>query len=152
MSNKKIKRDNSLSVQHIMVIDILHTANWLEEKISGIIKSNDITHHQYNILKNVYSASPEPMSVLEIKETIMFKNSDVTGLLDRLVNKGLLDRKTCPQNRRKIDITISNEGKKLVESIQPELNDAFNGKYVDNISKEESIKISEILRKIRRNK
>lgn len=151
MASKKIKRDQSLSVQHIMVIDILHTANWLEEKLIRILKSFEITHQQFNIIKIVYSANPDPLSVLEIKESIMFKKSDVTRLLDRLVKKGYLERKTCEQNRRKVDISISESGKKLVEQIQPELNKAFNGNYVSNINKGEALATSEVLRKVRKN-
>ncbi len=135
-----------------MVIDIFHTANFLEEKITEILRNFDLTHQQYNILKNVYSASPDAMSVAEISETTMFKNSDVTRLLDRLVRKELLNRETCKMNRRKVDITVSSTGKAMVEQIQPLLNEAFNGRYVFNIADSDAENTREILRKIRRNK
>ncbi len=152
MNSYKIKKDTSLTAQHKMVIDIFHTANFLEEKITEILRNFDLTHQQYNILKNVYSASPDAMSVAEISETTMFKNSDVTRLLDRLVRKELLNRETCKMNRRKVDITVSSTGKAMVEQIQPLLNEAFNGRYVFNIADSDAENTREILRKIRRNK
>lgn len=150
MANKKIKRDKSLSAQHIMVIDIFHTASKLEDVISEILKDYEITHQQYNIIKNVYSASPDPLSVMEIKETTMFRNSDITRLIDRLVAKELLIRKVCPENRRKIDITIAKKGMQYVEQIQPKLNEAFNGLYTSEISIEDGLKTTEVLRSLRK--
>lgn len=147
----KIKKDPSITKQHRMVIDIIHTAQWLDERITPILKDFGITHPQFNILKNVQAASPEPLSVNEIKDTIMFKNSDVTRLLDRLVKKQMLTRETCLNNRRKVDIRITNKGTKTVNSITPKIIERFNKFCEDQISVEEALATSEILRLIRKN-
>ena len=146
----KIKKDPNISKQMRMVIDIIHTANWLDDKISGILKVFGITHPQFNILKNIQAAHPEPLSVKEIKETIMFTNSDVTRLVDRLVKKGLLQRNTCSSNRRKMDIFITEKGTIMLNNISPEFQKAF-GNTVDNeITIYDALKTSDILRLIRK--
>lgn len=146
----KIKKDPAISKQMRMVIDVIHTANWLEEKISGILSGFGITHPQFNILKNIQAAHPEPLSVKEIKESIMFTKSDVTRLVDRLVNKGLLSRNTCPANRRKMDISMTKKGTKMLNDITPEFQKAF-GNYVDKeISVADALTTSDILRLIRK--
>lgn len=146
----KIKKDPAISKQMRMVIDVIHTANWLEEKISGILSGFGITHPQFNILKNIQAAHPEPLSVKEIKESIMFTKSDVTRLIDRLVNKGLLIRNTCPANRRKMDISMTKKGTKMLNDITPEFQKAF-GNYVDKeISVADALTTSDILRLIRK--
>ncbi len=146
----KIKKDSTINKQQRMIIDIIHTANWLDERISKILKGYGITHPQFNILKNVQAAHPEPLSVKEIKDTIMFTNSDVTRLIDRLVNKGLLHRNTCHVNRRKVDINITKEATEMLGKIAIEFNERFGNFYESEISIEEALRTSDILRLIRK--
>ncbi|NOY49314.1 MAG: MarR family transcriptional regulator [Chlorobi bacterium] len=147
--SSKIKKDPRISKQQRMVIDIFHTSNYLDDKMSKVLKTFGITHPQFNIVKNLQAAYPEAMSVKEIKETIMFKNSDVTRLLDRLVNKGLLERNTCPVNRRQVDIKITDKGSKLIDSIMDRFNDTMDNFFEDIVTKEEALRTSEILRRLR---
>ena len=146
----KIRKDSNISKQQRMVIDIIHTANWLDARITRILKKYGITHPQFNILKNVQAAHPEPLSVKEIRDTIMFTNSDITRLIDRLVNKELLHRETCSVNRRKVEICITNRATQMLDIISKELLDTFSDFYESQISVEEALHISEILRLIRR--
>lgn len=146
----KIKKDPTISKQQRMVIDIIHTANWLDDRITGILKGYGITHPQFNILKNVQAAHPEPLSIKEIKESIMFKKSDVTRLVDRLVNKGLLSRNICPDNRRKMDVSITNKANHILDEISWMYRKKFGNFFEKEISIEEALRISEILRMIRK--
>lgn len=146
----KIKRDPAISKQMRMVIDVIHTANWLDEKISAILNGFGITHPQFNILKNIQAAHPEPLSVKEIKESIMFTKSDVTRLIDRLVNKDLLIRNTCPVNRRKMDISMTKKGTEMLNDISPEFQIAFGNSIDKEISVTEALNTSDILRIIRK--
>ncbi len=145
----KIKRDPTITPQQRMVIDIIHTANWVDDKMSKVLKDYGITHAQFNILKNVQAAYPEPLSVKEIRDTIMFTNSDVTRLIDRLVNKELLCRNTCEINRRKVDINITEKGTRMLNRLNPELKEEFDHFFEMIISREEALRTSEILRLIR---
>ena len=145
----KIKKDPTITKQHRMIIDIIHTANNIDERITRILKRYDITHPQFNILKNVQAASPEPLSAKEIKETMLFSNPDISRLIDRLVKKELLCRKECPVSRRQVDITITEKGTETLNKIMPEFYNEFNNFYKDDITIEESLKTSEILRFIR---
>lgn len=146
----KIKKDPNISKQQRMVIDIIHTANWLDDRITRVLKKYGITHPQFNILKNVQAAHPEPLSVKEIRETIMFTNSDISRLIDRLVNKELLHRETCTVNRRKVEIRITKSATSMLDIITSELKESISNFYESQISVEESLHISEILRLIRR--
>jgi DNA-binding MarR family transcriptional regulator len=147
--SSKIKRDPNISMQHRMIIDIFHTSSWLDEKMTEFLKNYEITHPQFNILKNVYSAQPQALSVQEIRETMIFKGSDVTRLLDRLVSKDLLCRQTCELNRRKVDITISKKGIEVIDDIMKNLGSIFNSFYIDSINEKKATEVSEILRSIR---
>jgi len=146
----KIKKDPRISKQQRMVIDIFHTANYLDDKFSKILKEYGITHPQFNIIKNLQAAYPEPMSVKEIKESIMFTNTDVTRMIDRLLSKDLLVRNVCPKNRRKVDILISKKGSDVIDKIMDE-NDKNTNRFIEEIvTEEEALKTSEILRRLRK--
>lgn len=146
----KIKKDPTITKQQRMVIDIIHTANWLDERISKVLKSFGITHPQFNILKNIQAAHPEPLSVKEIKDTIMFANSDVTRLVDRLVQKDLLCRDTCLDNRRKMDVRITENGNRTLDKILPALRKTLDNFFEEKLTVEEALNTSEILRRIRK--
>jgi DNA-binding MarR family transcriptional regulator len=45
------------------------------------------------------------------------KMSDTSRIVDRLVLKGLVDKKTCPSDKRLVDISITEEGKKVLATI-----------------------------------
>ena len=145
----KIKKDPTITKQQRMVIDIIHTANWLDERISTVLKPYGLTHPQFNILKNIQAAHPQPLSAKEIRDSIMFSKSDVTRLMDRLVGKELLVRNICPQNRRKIDVSITEKGIAMLEEILVEFRKVLGNFFEQEISTEEALKTSEILRKIR---
>lgn len=146
----KIKKDPRISKQQRMIIDIFHTSNFLDDKFSKILKKYGITHAQFNIIKNLQAAYPEPLSVKEIKESIMFTNSDVTRMIDRLLAKDLLIRNVCPKNRRKVDIEISKKGSEIIDEIMVENEKHISSIAESRVTEEEALFTSEILRRLRK--
>lgn len=108
----------------LFVLNIMYTAGWLDQIYTPIFKSNGITNPQYNILRILNGSYPSPLSVGEIKDRILFKQTDITRMIDRLVDKEFVERKLCENNRRKMDILISKKGKQLLEIIAPEIKTA----------------------------
>ena len=101
------------SIHALAYFNLLKTVSWLEELIKSALKPFNLTHAQLNALYILYENDPGPVSANELKERILVSNPDVTRLLDRLVVKGFVQRDTCPDNRRKIDISLTDPGKKL---------------------------------------
>ncbi|WP_177428260.1 MarR family winged helix-turn-helix transcriptional regulator [Candidatus Venteria ishoeyi] len=114
-----------------------------------MLKEFAITHVQFNILKVLEAAHPEPLSVGEIKHGVLFSNSDVTRIIDRLVNKKLVERELCPNNRRKMDIKMSSDGFELLKRIAPKLTETFDDYYERNISDKDAQNIISLLKKIK---
>ena len=133
-----------------MVVHILHTASWLDTKISALLKNYGITHVQFNILKDLEASHPEPQSVGKVKEGILFSNSDMTRLMDRLVTKNLVVRNICSENRRRIDVEITKEGLDLLNEINPGLSAILENYYADKVTQEEALWISNKLKEIRK--
>jgi DNA-binding MarR family transcriptional regulator len=75
------------------------------------------------------------------------KMSDTSRIVDRLIAKGLVKKGICKKDRRLVDITISDKGKKLLEKLDTRQDD-LDG-IVGNLSKKEAAVLSDLLDKIR---
>lgn len=132
-----------------LILNILYTSNWIDKIYTPIFKKNTITNPQFNILRILKGSSPTPLSVGEIKERIMFKQTDITRMIDRLVEKDLVTRSLCKNNRRKMDVSISKTGEKLLNKINPEIEAAEKEHFSKNISSEEAKEASIAIDKLR---
>jgi DNA-binding MarR family transcriptional regulator len=119
----------------------------MEEKTKGIFAVEDITPQQFNILRILRGSHPEPLSTLQIRERMLDKMSDTSRIVDRLIVKGLVKKGTCKEDRRLVDIIITDKGKKLLEKLD-ERQDEMDG-IIGNLSKKEAAILSDLLDKIR---
>lgn len=130
-------------------INILYTYGWLMEKTKELIASEDVTPQQFNILRILRGSYPQPLSTLQIRERMLDKMSDISRIVDRLIVKGLVKKGICKMDRRLVDITITDKGKKLLEKLDSR-QDELDG-IVGNLSKKEAEILSDLLDKIRNN-
>jgi DNA-binding MarR family transcriptional regulator len=99
------------------VINILYTASWLEGKNIQRFKPYGISPQQFNVLRILRGASPDPVRLTDITERMIDKNSNATRLVEKLRQKGLLKRDICKANRRQVDITITPKGLELLAEL-----------------------------------
>jgi DNA-binding MarR family transcriptional regulator len=97
------------------VINLQYTANWLRDEQVRLLKPYDILPQHFNALRIIKGRHPEPVSPGEIKEVLIDKANDLTRLLDKLEKKGLIRRRLCPSNHRKMDVNLTAKGIKLLE-------------------------------------
>lgn len=132
-----------------MIVDILKTGDCIDNVVSKTLKPFNITHVQYNILRILRGVHPEPLYVGEVKNRLLFTNSDITRLLDRMIDKGIVERNVCQENRRKIEVRITDEGLQLLLDSTPEVEVALNHSFTASISEQEAENMSKLLVKIR---
>lgn len=77
----------------------------------------------------------------------MDKNSDVSRLLDRLLLKDLIQKTTCPEDKRAANISISNQGLGLLRNIDTQT--AHLDNILDNLTESEAHQLSGLLDKAR---
>lgn len=129
------------------LVNLLFTYGWSIERIKQLVTCEGITHQQYNILRILRGSLPKPLSTLQIRERMLDKMSDTSRIVDRLVVKGLAKKTLCKKDRRLVDVTITEKGKKLLEKLdgrQPEMDDIFG-----NLSVNEAAQLNTLLNKIR---
>ena len=127
-------------------VNIIFSANWLSEKIKNFLDTEDITPQQYNILR-ILRGSKEPMSTLQIRERMLDKMSDTSRIEERLQKKGLVEKKTCPADKRLVDVVISKKGLALLEKLDRKNTELDS--IVNALSAEEANTLNGLLDKMR---
>ncbi len=96
------------------IINLIYTYNWVNEKMKVFFERLDITSQQFNILRILRGAG-QPLSTLQIRQRMLDKMSDTSRIVDRLIIKGLVKKIICKADKRLVDISITDKGKKLLE-------------------------------------
>jgi DNA-binding MarR family transcriptional regulator len=143
---KDIQQTNFRNEFQKMGINIIYTANWLNEKMGQILATEDITQQQYNILR-ILRGSDAPLSTLKIRERMLDKMSDTSRIVDRLIVKGLVEKFACVKDKRLVDITVTKKGLQLLEKLDA-LNEPIDS-ILKGVSEKEAHTINQILDKLR---
>ena len=127
-------------------VNIIFSANWLHEKIKDFLEAEGITPQQYNILR-ILRGNKQPMSTLQIRERMLDKMSDTSRIVERILKKGLVEKKVCSTDKRLVDVNISKKGIAVLESL-----DKKNQKLdsiLQGLSAEEAAVLNKLLDKMR---
>ena len=108
------------------MLNLIYTTNWLTAKQDSLFKDSDITVQQYNVLRILRGQYPNPCSIKLIKERMLDRMSDTSRIVDKLFIKKLLQRNECPDDRRSVNVIISDKGLELLKSLD----------HVDELSKQ----------------
>jgi DNA-binding MarR family transcriptional regulator len=113
-----------------------------------LLRGYDLTTQQYNVLRILRGHHPTPMKVNAIADRMLDKTSNASRLVDKLLAKELLVRKSCEADRRAVDVLITEKGLELLKEIDPLILDLEN--EMDVITPEEAETVSKVLDKLRR--
>jgi DNA-binding MarR family transcriptional regulator len=128
------------------ILNLIYTFNWVNEKINKRFEPFDITQQQFNILRILRGAG-QPLSTLQIRQRMLDKMSDTSRIVDRLVKKGMVKKTISREDRRLVDVLLTDKGKKLLQSMDgmnEEMESIF--KYLSN---EEAKLLNVLLDKVR---
>lgn len=124
------------------------TQNVVAEKFYEVLKPYDLSGEQYNVLRILRGQKGKPANMCVIQERMVTKNSNTTRLIDKLLLKDLVTRNVCPNNRRKMEVLITDKGLALLEELEPVVL-AHEQLFAQNLSKEEIIQLNNLLEKFR---
>ncbi|APD07265.1 hypothetical protein UJ101_01754 [Flavobacteriaceae bacterium UJ101] len=125
-------------------------ANEIEQAIKKALKSScGITHTQLNILSILEQEYPNPVNSNFIKNNLIISSSpDLTRLIDRLVKKELVERYTCPTNRREVNIVINPKGIETYKKAHKHAKQVTKNYFSEDLTEEEARTLYKILSKI----
>jgi len=114
---EEIKQEKFKSEHHKLMINLLFTSSWLQRMQLSLLRPYDLTPPQYNILRILRGAKGELLNLGEITSRMIDRSSNTSRLIDKLVIKKWVSRKTCPDDRRQSEICITKEGLKVLEQL-----------------------------------
>lgn len=136
-----------MNVWHKSRVNLLYSGNWLKSEIKDFLAAYDITQQQFNVLRILRGSNPQPLTTADIRIRLLDRMSDTSRIVERLCKKGLVDKTRNEQDRRLVDVSITELGLDLLDQIDANA-DRFDG-IMQNLNEAEAEQLSTLLDKLR---
>ena len=144
---EEIKQEKFSSEYSKSVINIIYTSSWLHQRHQEVFKESGLTTPQFNILRILRGQHPNPSTVNLLIDRMLDKSSNASRIVDRLEQKGLVTLKQCKNDRRAVDVYISEEGLKLLAQLDGQLK-AYEDR-TKKLDEQEALMLNKLLDKLR---
>ena len=131
---------------HKAAVNIIFTANWVQEQHKMHFDREDLTLQQYNILR-ILRGNTAPLSTLQIRERMLDKMSDTSRIVERLIAKGYVEKCVNKNDKRLVDVTISPKGLELMNNLDAHSSELDD--FLSNLSETEVQLLNKLLDKAR---
>ncbi|MFN7940904.1 MAG: MarR family transcriptional regulator [Thermoanaerobaculia bacterium] len=136
------------SAQEETAVGLLRTADLLRRRVAAVLEPLGISGQQYNVLRILRGAHPEPLPTLEIAERLIERTPGITRLLDRLEAKSWVRRKRCSADRRQVHCWITESGLALLRGLDRSVPAAIAACFTE-LSREEVERLASLLEQVR---
>jgi DNA-binding MarR family transcriptional regulator len=144
---KEIKQEKFRNEHHKLVINILFTSSWLGALHASNLKPFGISTQQFNILRILRGQHPKPATVNLLIDRMLDKNSNASRLVEKLRTKNLIERATCPEDRRAVNVVITKKGLDLLTELDKQ--EVVFLKGLKNLSSEQAQQLNFLLDTLR---
>lgn len=130
-----------------LIVNILFTNAWIIDEQSKIFKPYGITTPQYNVMRILRGQYPDVCTVNTIIDRMIDRMSNASRIVDRLENKGLVERTVCKTDRRAKDVLITEKGLSVLKEVDNALQ--LWMKKLELVTDKEANQMNELLDKMR---
>lgn len=141
-----IKTDKRLPLPKRTMIHFALVSNKIREAFGIALKPYDMSEQQFNVLRILRGQKGNPANLSTINERMVTKMSNTTRLVDKLINKGFVDRMVCPTNRRKVEITITAKGLEILSELDTVMEKTEN-QLLKEFNQDELKELNQLLHK-----
>jgi DNA-binding MarR family transcriptional regulator len=145
---EELKMSKFRSMSQKASLNLMFTGEWMMAQVDSLLKPFDISSQQYNVLRILRGQHGKPVNLYAIQERMLNRMSNATRLVEKLRLKGLVTRELCEQNRRKVEIAITDKGMELLDKLDPLIQQLEENTF-KHISEEETQRFSDTLDLIR---
>lgn len=128
-------------------LDLLRTTDILSRSLVGILKAEDLSANQYNVLR-ILRGAHDALPCGEIASRMITRDPDITRLLDRLEKRNLISRCRETKDRRMVMAGITPEGLKLLSRLDEPIEKAHR-KCLGHLGRERLRALTELLQAAR---
>ncbi len=129
-------------------MNIMVSNAWIVGELASSMAPFDITPAQYNVLRILQGSHPDTLTCSDIRSRLLDRTPDVTRLLNRLEKRGLVLRTRSKQDRREVEVGVSEAGLALLARMSGLL-DATIERLTGHLTPEDQGQISDLLERMR---
>lgn len=140
---------NKMNLKYLTsVTEIMILGHWFNDEITAVLKPFKISEPQYNVLRILEDNRNQDITVSGIQNQMYKKSSNVTRMIDKLLDKGLVSREICQSNRRKMIVSLTDKGNELILKLNEVILN-FHQPIRDKLTDEDCDTLTHLLKKIR---
>jgi len=147
-SNPKQKSRRFDSPQQEAFLNLWRTYDRLRSLEDELFRKYDLTAQQYNVLRILRSEHPQPVATLLLASRLVSRAPDITRMLDKLEQRGSIERQRPTENRRTVRVAITKNGLELLRSLDQPLRDCHE-RQLGHLSAKELKELIHLLRAAR---
>jgi len=109
-------------------LNLVRTYEHLAGDFARLFKKHGLSDPQYNALR-ILRGEGKPMQVYQIAERMITPQTDITRLMVRLENAGLVERRPCAEDRRVVWVTLTDQGKAVLRKLDRPLKELHQAQF-----------------------
>lgn len=133
-----------------VVITLIKINSEINNQMMLELKPFGISIQQFNVLRILRGQKGVAANLSTVQERMVNKMSNTTRLVDKLIEKSLVERIICKENRRKIELFITEEGLSFLNQIDPVI-DRVEEKMVGHLKNTDKEQLVSILKQFKFN-
>ena len=130
----------------VLIRLIKHIFRRVHDDANAMLRPYGINHPEYNLLMMLYGTEGFTLHPTELADAAGEKSANITRLTNELADKGLIARNASDEDRRKITLTLTEEGVALIESFLPDVCELLE-RQVGNLQPRDMAQLERLLKK-----
>jgi DNA-binding MarR family transcriptional regulator len=106
------------SLQQEAHLNVVRTAAFLADAFERVVRPSGLSGAQYNVLRILRGAGPAGLCRNELRDRMLTRMPDMTRLLDRMEQAGLVSRSRDAEDRRMVTTRITAKGDHLLDDLE----------------------------------
>lgn len=143
-----IQQSRFESARQRALINILYTAGAAKAGTAKALRPFGLTWQQFNCLRILRGQCDGPASMRLIAERMLDPQSNASRLVDKLLDKHLVERIPCPHDRRQVRVSLTEEGRTVLDACSAAVRQYYEGLGPD-LTDEELCTLSGLLDRFR---
>jgi DNA-binding MarR family transcriptional regulator len=137
------------SLEQEALLSIVRTSAQLMDQFELFLRPYNITGTQYNVLRILRGAGPEGLCRNELRDRMLTRMPDVTRLLDRMEEAGLVERTRGEEDRRMVNTRLTTRASGLLATLDAKV-DAREKSFFEGVPREQIQPLIAVLERLRR--
>ena len=137
------------SIEQEATLNVVRTGAMLTDMFERVLKPYGLSAAQYNVLRILRGAEPDGLCRNEIRDRMITRMPDMTRLLDRMEEGGLVTRTRQTSDRRQVRTELTERARDLLDEIEPRMLEE-HAKRLGGVPREDLRRLIDLLTAVRR--